>query len=259
MAKNVTAKAPAKINWYLDILDKRANGYHNIKTVMQTIDLHDTLTFSENDTDKINISLLSDNKYNISLGEGNLIYKAARELGVYGVDIVLEKNIPVEAGLGGGSSDAATTLVTLNDMFSLGFSKEELAAKAMNIGSDVPFFVYGGACIVEGIGEAVTPIAPVTNYDIVIRKPDAGLSTKKIYELIDNQKRIDKIPFDEFITHFNNNDDKLPGYIYNAMEAVSLQLCPEIEKEKAFLLQSGCIAAMMSGSGSAVFGLKRKQ
>lgn len=259
MTPALTVEAPAKINWYLNVLDKRANGYHNIETVMQTISLHDTLTFSKNATKEINITISDGNKYDISLGENNLIHKAVKVLGLYGVDIHLKKNIPVEAGLGGGSSDAASTLVALNDLFSLGYSKSKLAEKAMLIGSDVPFFVYGGACIVRGIGEEVEPIKPVTTYDIIVRKPNAGLSTKRIYELMDQEKREKVISFNDFIAHFNNSDKELHNYIYNAMESVSLRLCPQIAIEKARLIADGCSSAMMSGSGSAVFGLKKRQ
>lgn len=210
MSENrIIVNAPAKINWYLNILDKKSDGYHNIQSVMQTIDLYDTLEINKIDTRDINIIIEGKNKYNISIGENNLITKAAKALGVYGIEVKLTKRIPVEAGLGGGSSDAAATISALNDMFELGYKKSELAEKAAKIGADVPFFIYGGACIAEGIGEILTPIEPVKSYDILIEKPEIGLSTKMIYELMDKEKRTDKIGFNDFISHFNNDDKEL--------------------------------------------------
>lgn len=253
----VIVKAPAKINWYLNVTGKRPDGYHDIESVMQTIDIFDTLTISRNDTRDIRITV-DDNPYGIDGTENNIIYKAAKALGVYGVDVALKKNIPVEAGLGGGSSDAASAMLVFNELFSLGLSKDELRAKAARVGADVPFFIYGGACVCKGIGEELTPIEPVTAYDISIIKPTKGVSTGLIYKLIDNAPAEEHPSLDEFLAHFNNNDTELPKYIYNVMEKVSMEQCREIYDAKQKLLCDGCEAAMMSGSGSAVFGLKRK-
>lgn len=252
----VTAKAPAKINWYLNVLGKRSDGYHDIETVMQTVDVFDTLTFTKTDTKDIRISIEND-IYGIDCGEGNLIYKAAKILGVYGVTIKLSKCIPVEAGLGGGSSDAACALKALNAMFELGLSNEELAKKAALIGADVPFFIYGGACIARGIGEAITPLEPVTDYKFKIIKPSCGLSTGRIYKLIDEAPKQECPSLSEFLSHFKNNDKKLFEVMFNAMESVSEAECPDIAYAKKRLLNEGCQAAMMSGSGSAVFGLTK--
>lgn len=248
--------APAKINWYLNIVGKRHDGYHEIETVMQTIDLHDTIELEKTDGKNISLTIFGENAKCIAADESNLVVRAARALGVYGVDIKLTKRIPIEAGLGGGSSDAASTMSALNEMFELGYSKAELAAKAAKIGADVPFFIYGGACVARGIGDILTPVEPVTAYEIITDKPSSGLSTKKIYELIDREQNRNKIMLDEFLCHFNNSDRELPFFLFNDMEAVSIPLCPEIAVIKQRLIQSGCAAAMMSGSGSAVFGIK---
>ncbi len=250
----LSANAPAKINWYLNVLSKRDNGYHDIQTVMQTIDLYDTVCVTKADHKEIKVSI-DGNVFEIARPEDNLVYKAAAQLGVYGVDIRLTKRIPVQAGLGGGSSDAATTLCLLNEMFELGYSKQELAARAVNLGADVPFFIYGGACIAEGIGEVLTPVEPVTRYNIKIKKPDMGLSTGMIYSLVDKATREGEITLANFLAHFNNDDDELKNYLFNVMEKVSLPLCPDIAEAKKQLIAEGCIAAMMSGSGSAVFGI----
>lgn len=254
--KTVTAKAPAKINWYLNVLGKRSDGYHDIETVMQTVDIFDTLTFSKTDARDIRISI-SNNIYNIACGEDNLVYKAAKLLGVYGVDIHIDKTIPAQAGLGGGSSDAACTLKTLNDMFELGFSQAQLALMAVRLGADVPFFIYGGACMASGIGEIITPLEPVTDFGFKIVKPFGGLSTGHIYSLIDRAEKTEAPTMDEFLKHFKNNDKELTKLMFNAMEAVSEAECPQIANVKRRLLSEGCEAAMMSGSGSAVFGLAR--
>lgn len=255
--ESVTLKAPAKINWYLNVVKKRDDGYHDIETVMQTIDLYDILTVTRASHKDINITI-KNNTYNIDAGENNIIYKAAKQLGVYGVDTNLEKNIPVEAGLGGGSSDAACAMKIFNDIFELGLSKSELAAKAAKIGADVPFFIYGGACAARGIGDIIEPIKPVERYDILIRKPEKGISTALIYNLIDSSPKQDHPSMEDFLKHFNDNDSELINYMFNDMERVSLPLCSQINDAKKSLLNDGCIAAMMSGSGSAVFGLKEK-
>ena len=252
--ESLTVKAPAKINWYLNVLKKRSDGYHDIETVMQTVDIYDTLTFTKTDSKDIRIRV-DNNIYNIDCGSNNLIYKAAEALGVYGVDICVEKKIPVEAGLGGGSSDAACTLKTLNSMFELGFSREQLASKAASIGADVPFFVYGGACAARGIGDIIEPLEPVTEYKFRIIKPCKGLSTALIYSLIDKEPKEECPSFDEFLLHFKNNDRELTNVMFNAMEKVSIAQCEQIGQAKQTLLREGCKAAMMSGSGSAVFGL----
>lgn len=258
MPQRITVNAPAKVNFYLDVTGKRDDGYHNIETVMQTIDIHDTLTFSKAMHKEIRISFVGGNRFNITSGEKNLIHKAAMALGVWGVDVSLTKKIPTEAGLGGGSSDAASTLIALNELFALGRSREELAAIAAGIGADVPFFIYGGAAAARGIGEIIEPLEPVTDWEILIEKPEKGLSTKEIYRLMDEEERAEGHSLDEFLLHFRNSDPELPKYIFNAMENVSVRLCPEIEEAKKKLLDKGCEAAMMSGSGSAVFGLRKK-
>ena len=256
--ESVTVKAPAKINWYLNVLSKRSDGYHNIETVMQTVDIYyDTLTIKRNAGKDIRINI-DNNVFGIDTAENNIIYKAAKKLGVYGVEIYLKKNIPVEAGLGGGSSDAASAMNVFNDMFELGLSKKELAARAAEVGADVPFFIYGSACIARGIGEQIEPVQPVTRYGFRIIKPCKGLSTGLIYSLMDKEEPQVCPSLDTFLRHFNNADDELAKYMFNAMDKVSAELCPEIGEAKKKLIDEGCIAAMMSGSGSAVFGLMKK-
>lgn len=252
--KHLTVQAPAKINWYIDIGKKRSDGYHDIRTVMQTVELYDTLQFGKTDSKEITMSV-DGMSCGVPCDERNIVYRAAKALGVYGIDIRLTKRIPSQAGLGGGSSDAGSTLVALNSLFELGRSKAELAKIAATIGSDVPFFVYGGAGIVSGMGEEVTPLCPVTRYKMALVKYSEGLSTKDVFNEFDRCEVEPKITLDEFLSHFNNDDENLHEYLYNALEPAALRLCPSVEMAKAELQKCGAVKTMMSGSGTAVFGL----
>ena len=224
-------EAPAKINWYLNIGAKRPDGYHDIQTVMQTIPLCDTLRFSKRDDKTIGISVDGMSE-GIPCNENNLIYRAAVALGVCGVDISLTKRIPSQAGLGGGSSDAASTLVALNTMFELGKTKSELVDIAAKLGSDVPFFVHGGACVVGGMGEEVIPLEPVTSYRIAIIKHSAGLSTKDVFNRFDDMPMPKGVTLDEFVSLFNNDNKNLHKELFNSLEPAALSLCPSIVDAK---------------------------
>ncbi|MBP3348943.1 MAG: 4-(cytidine 5'-diphospho)-2-C-methyl-D-erythritol kinase [Clostridia bacterium] len=250
----ITVKAPAKINWYLNVGAKRSDGYHDISTVMQTVELYDTLSFERADHNDVRLCVVNGGA-DIPTDERNIVCRAARALGVYGVDIKLEKNIPSQAGLGGGSSDAASALCALNDLFELGKTKAELARIAAGIGSDVPFFVYGGACLIGGMGEEVTPLQPVDSYKIGIIKHSAGLSTKDVFARFDSLPYRCDVGLDEFLRHFNNEDKNLHEYLFNSLEPAALSLCPDIVRARDEMLELGACRAMMSGSGTSVFGL----
>ncbi len=250
----MTVQAPAKINWYIDVGKKRHDGYHDIKTVMQTVDLYDTLQFTVTDDKKITMSV-DGMSCGVPCDERNIVYRAALALGVYGVGIHLTKRIPSQAGLGGGSSDAGSTLVALNTLFEMGRSRSELALIAAKLGSDVPFFVYGGAGIVSGMGEEVTPLCPVTRYKMALIKHSEGLSTKDVFNEFDRSVPEKEIQLDDFLNHFNNDDKDLHKYLYNALEPAALRLCPSVETAKDELYACGAVKAIMSGSGTAVFGL----
>ena len=249
-----TIDAPAKINWYLNIGKKRPDGYHDIQTVMQTVPLCDTLRFAKRNDNEIRISVDGMSE-GIPCNENNLIYRAAVALGVFGVDISLTKRIPSQAGLGGGSSDAASTLVALNNMFELGKSKQELVAIAARLGSDVPFFVYGGACVIGGMGEEVIPLEPVTSYRIAIIKHKAGLSTKDVFNKFDEMPMLKGVTCEEFIRLFNNENKELHKFLFNSLEPAALSLCPSIVEAKKEMEALGAVGVMMSGSGTSVFGL----
>ena len=250
--------AYAKVNLTLDVLDKRPDGYHDLQSVMQTISLRDDIEIDVGTGKPWELRCTNEN---IPCDESNLAWKAAR---VYcdamkkdpgGLEIRITKRIPSQAGLGGGSSDAASTLVALNNMFELGKSKQELVAIAARLGSDVPFFVYGGACVIGGMGEEVIPLEPVTSYRIAIIKHKAGLSTKDVFNKFDEMPMPNGVTCEEFIRLFNNENKELHKSLFNSLEPAALSLCPSIVEAKKEMEALGAVGVMMSGSGTSVFGL----
>lgn len=235
----IKAVANAKINIYLDVLGKRPDGYHNIKTVFQEVSLADTLFISEL---KTGIKVSCSNP-NIPSDERNLAYKAAAVLREFaginaGAEIKIVKNIPAGAGLGGGSSDAAAVLQALNKLWKLKIPKHSLAELGKKIGADVPFFIYGKRCMAEGIGDILTPLPSEKKEWYVIVYPGFEISSELVYtRLTSNKKRC-------IIKNY-----------YNRLEEVVIPIYPEILKIKDKLSASGAQIALMSGSGSSVFGL----
>ena len=256
--KQVKIKAMAKVNLGLDVLRRRENGYHEVKMVMQTVDLYDVLTLTKEEEDVISIT---SNTGELPLNEDNLIYKAARLLfertgKQYGVSIHLDKNIPIAAGMAGGSTDAAATLLALNHLFEFGLSKDELAEIGVKIGADVPYCIYGGTCLSEGIGEILTPLAAAPDCYIVIAKPPIGVSTKYVYENL----HIETVPrhpdIDGMVEAIGKGELKgVTDKMGNVLETVTIKKYPEIASMKQCLLENGAENALMSGSGPTVFGL----
>lgn len=252
----VIAKAPAKINLYLDILEKTENNYHNVEMIMQTVSLYDFVTVTTNDSEKITLS--SNKNFSRSITK-NTVYIAANEffnstkIKNSGIHINLCKKIPVCAGLAGGSSDAAATLVALNKIFDTRLSKCELAEIGKNVGADVPFCVLGGTMKSTGIGTTLSPLANMPKCYVVISKPNIFISTKKAYELSDSFHVITKNI--SLITKAINNRSiyDIAANLYNRFEIV-LNL-PEVYNLKNIMLQNSAIASCMSGSGSSVFGI----
>lgn len=245
--------APAKINLSLDIIKKRSDGYHELKMIMQTVSLYDEINIEKSDE----ISLTS-NKTDIPLDKRNLVWKAAELFFEYtniksGCKLHLIKNIPDGAGLGGGSSDAATVLLGLNEIYKTDLTVEELCSLAVKIGADVPFFIIKGTCIAEGIGEKLTKIKNETNPYILIYKPEFSISTKWAYEnlKLDNNPTydIDKIAENLKNPNYNFNN------IFNKLEDVSISKYPEISDIKTKMKNLGATSSLMSGSGSSVFGI----
>jgi len=252
--------SPAKINLFLSVTGRRPDGYHELATLMACIDLYDriVLTYSGND-----IRLVCDTP-GIPEDESNLAFRAARlfqnNYQAYrghppfaGLAIQLHKTIPAGAGLGGGSSNAATVLKALNRQVQAPLPPEHLAALALQIGADVPFFIYGQPALAAGIGEQLTPWSGLTAYSLVVVFPGGGLATGEIYRslnlgLTNCEKKLKGFPLKQGIFDAT-------AHLCNDLESVAMHRCPDIALIKKELNRLGALGALMSGSGSSVFGL----
>jgi 4-diphosphocytidyl-2-C-methyl-D-erythritol kinase len=250
-------KAPAKINLSLDVLHKRSDGYHEVKMVMTTIDLADRIELVDLYTDTIKI--VSHNRF-VPDDERNLAYQAAKLLktkfGIKrGVAISITKSIPVAAGLAGGSSDAAATLRGLNKLWRLGLSLDELAQIGAEIGSDVPFCVYGGTAIATGRGEKIEHIPAPPSSWVVLAKPAIGVSTADVYRQLDLQS-VKHPDVDGMVAAIKEkNYEKICSLAGNVLESVTLKMYPEVAQIKEQMKRFGADMVLMSGSGPTVFGL----
>ncbi|BDR65889.1 4-diphosphocytidyl-2-C-methyl-D-erythritol kinase [Clostridium tetani] len=249
-------KAYAKINLSLDIVGVREDGYHLLEMVMQTIDLYDVVHLNIKDKDiKIN-----SNNCNIPLDNRNLAYKAAKLFKETfnikeGIEIYIEKNIPIEAGLAGGSSDAAAVLRGLRDIFLPNLNNEELAKIGVKIGADVPYCIYGGTAFCEGIGEKITKLNPFKDHYLVLVKPNFGICTKEAYNKIDKKQIIKHPDTKEIIKYVDENNLKLLcENMRNVLEIVTLEERSNLKNIKKELLECGALGAQMTGSGPTIFG-----
>lgn len=259
------ARSYAKVNLTLDVLGTRADEYHAIESVMQSVSLHDTITLVLRDEPGIRITC---DMPGIPTDEKNLAHKAASLLfesrGISaGLDIHIEKQIPVQAGLGGGSSNAAAVLTGLSSLLGLSMSQAELCDLAARVGSDVPFFIVGGTAFVCGRGEEVEPMPDIPTQWLVILKPPFGVSTPWAYRRLDEIREVISHHISEPITASARMTKcirsgawaELPNLLSNDLELPAIEQHPEIGRLKESLLNAGASAALMCGSGSAVFGL----
>lgn len=253
----ISLNAHAKINISLDVLNKMEDGYHNLQMIMQTIQLHDTISIHEIPAG-VEIKCAAPYVPNNST---NIAYKAAEAMiNRYkldaGVKIVIDKKIPVAAGLAGGSTDAAAVLKGMNALFKLGTSQNELMQIGKTIGADVPFCILGGTALVEGIGEKLTPLTPFFNVPIILIKPRIGVSTAWVYNNFDFGRKLDKPNTEMLISALENRDIRfIAKNMRNVLESVTLTKYNIIEKIKKDLIARGAIGSMMSGSGPTVFGI----
>lgn len=254
----VREQANAKINLFLDVTDKREDGFHNIKSVMHSVTLFDVVSVSVSDSDIRRITVHTDCQ-ELPLGEDNLVYRSAEKYLLKfnknaAVDIKLEKNIPIGAGLAGGSSDAAATLRALNKIFKLANS-DQLLELAAEIGSDVPFCLVGGTALCEGRGEIITRLSSPKTMHFVIAIGKDRVSTPTAYRALDELYKEDFPCNNEDLVRLISSLNKgLEGeYLYNIFEDV-VRL-PEIEKIKEILIKNKAVATLMSGSGPSVFGI----
>lgn len=258
MMDKIVIKAMAKINLGLDVIRKRTDGYHEVRMVMQSVNLYDTLTFTKSDEKGITLTA---NKREIPLDERNLIYKAADLLYKKysmpeGVRIHLDKKIPMAAGMAGGSTDAAAALTGMNRLFELGISQEELCGLGVKIGADVPYCIMGGTVLAEGIGEILTPLPPAPDCFLVIAKPGIDVSTKYVYENLHADKLTCHPDIDGMVRAVSNQDRRrIAAAMGNVLETVTVQEYPVIDEIKKFMKENGAVNSLMSGSGPTVFAI----
>ncbi len=254
----VIRKAYAKINLGLDVIRRRPDGYHEVKMLMQTVGIYDELGFAKNPVPGIHIVTESQE---VPVNEDNLIYQAAAAVMQQyslktGVTVCLKKNIPVAAGMAGGSADAAAVFHGLDALFGLGLSSEDKSKMGLRIGADVPYCIMGGTALAEGIGEKLTPLPSPPGCHIVIVKPDISVSTKWVYENLHADRLSWHPDIDGMVASLRQNDlPGITGRMGNVLETVTVPAYPVIAELKHKMLELGAENALMSGSGPTVFGI----
>lgn len=257
--KTIKVKAPAKINLTLEVMKQRKDGFHEIQSIMQAITLYDyiTLQVSPAEQNEITLSGTSDA---IPYNEKNLAYKASDLFlgqieGTFKVHIHIEKNIPIEAGLAGGSADAAGVLYGLNKIFNNVFSSEELLDLCSKIGSDISFCLFGGTQLATSRGEILKRVDTPEIKVLLIKPKTFGISAKEAYQKFDKLKEKSKLNATfNMLMAINKNEDITP-FLANDLERAIDKDYPQIRQLKEYMLSLGCKNALMSGSGSTVFGL----
>jgi 4-diphosphocytidyl-2-C-methyl-D-erythritol kinase len=252
-----TFQSPAKVNLILKVLRRREDGYHDIASLMQKVSLVDEMEFAPI-RDGIELACPGSD---LPTDEGNLVVRAARALFAEagfagGARITLRKRIPTAAGLGGGSSNAATTLMVLNDLFRFGFDRERLIRIGARLGADVPFFIYGSTAWAFGIGDLLEPAVIPPGMWLVLVNPGFEVPTKWVYQNLNLP--LTKTPLKYSIPTFSGVRD-LAASLANDLEKVTVARYPVLEELKGFLLRQGAIGSLMSGSGPTVFGLFEKE
>lgn len=256
--EELTRKAYAKINLGLDVLCRREDGYHEVKMIMQTVDIYDTLTFVKRKEQGICLKV---DKKELSEDKDNLIYRAAELLMKKarvqeGVEIRLEKRIPIAAGMAGGSTDAAAAFHGINALFDLGYSLEELQALGVTLGADIPYCLAGGTAISEGIGEILTAIPTPPQCTLVVAKPDINVSTKFVYENLHANTLTCHPDIDGMVEAIKAGSMQgITARLGNVLETVTVKEYPVIAEIKALMKEQGAEGALMSGSGPTVFGI----
>lgn len=255
---DISLKALAKINLGLDVVRRREDGYHEVRMIMQTIQLYDRLDIKRTQEPGIQIQT---NLSFLPVNENNLIYKTAKllmdEFSITdGVSVKLDKRIPVAAGMAGGSTDAAAMLIGVNRLFSLGLTKRQLMERGVQIGADVPYCIMRGTALAEGIGEALSPLPPMVKCPVLIAKPSISVSTKFVYQNLKLDDTTIHPDIDRLIDDIKaKNLHDIAAHMGNVLETVTISNYPVIDEIKKHMLSNGAVGAMMSGSGPTVFGL----
>lgn len=251
-------KAYAKINLSLNVLGKRADGYHEVSMVMHQISLADTVSLVRRKEEEIALTSDSDA---IPLDKRNLAYRAAQlmreEFSLSdGVKIHIQKEIPIAGGLAGGSTDAAAVFLLMNRAYRLGLSKSELMRLGLRLGADVPYCIFSKPALAEGIGEKLTEIEGLSPCKILVVNPRAELSTKTVYEAMDSCEDTAPAENEKLIAALRAKENQVAfSYMKNAMQTVSVKLCPQISEILSELKAAGAEHCMMSGSGPTCFGI----
>lgn len=260
--ETITLQANAKINLGLDVLRRREDGYHEVKMVMQTIGISDSLTFSRIPAQKI---VLETDRDDLPVDARNLVYRAVALMQekyalTDGVSVRITKRIPMAAGMAGGSADAAAAIHAMDALYGLGLSLEQKQALGVTLGADVPYCLLGGTALAEGIGEILTPLPALPCASLVVAKPDFSVSTKFVYENL-HADRLSRHPdIDGMIQSIGRGDLLgIASRMENVLESVTAKAYPVIGEMKAFLIGAGAMNALMSGSGPTVFGVFEKE
>ena len=260
--RELKLKAKAKINLGLDVVRKREDGYHEVRMIMQMINLYDKITLRKKTEPGITVTT---NLAYLPVNEDNLVYRAAKllmdEFQVDGgLEIELQKYIPVAAGMAGGSTDAAAVMVGVNRIFQLGLNKKQLMERGVKIGADVPFCIMRGTALAEGIGEELTPLPAMPHCSLVIAKPKIHVSTKFVYGNLKVRELTEHPDIDGQVQALRENDlEQLVARMGNVLETVTIPAYPVIDDIKHTMMKYGAMGAMMSGSGPTVFGIFEKE
>lgn len=255
---SIVVRAYAKINLSLDVLRKREDGYHEIRMIMQTLDLHDTITIKKMHKDSIevrtNLPYLPVDHRNLAF-KAALLFKEAMHIGD-GLQLNIHKRIPVAAGLGGGSADAAAVLEGLDRMYQTGISLQDMINLGVRLGADVPFCIMKGTALAEGIGEVLTPVKQMPDCYILLIKPNLIVSTKHVYQSLRLEHDTPHPDIDRMLHAINSHSlADMAACMGNVLESVTVRDHPVIQEIKDKLILSGSMASLMSGSGPSVFGL----
>lgn len=260
--REIKLKARAKINLGLDVVRKREDGYHEVRMIMQMINLYDRITLRRSTEPGIRVTT---NLPYLPVNEDNLVYRAAKLLMeefkvTEGAEIELQKYIPVAAGMAGGSSDAAAVMVGVNRIFHLGLTKKQLMERGVKIGADVPFCIMRGTALAEGIGEVLTPLPAMPHSSLVIAKPKIHVSTKFVYGNLKANELKEHPDIDGQVQALREGSlEQLVAKMGNVLETVTVPAYPVIDEIKRTMLKNDAMGAMMSGSGPTVFGIFERE
>ncbi len=256
----IVMKAPAKINLTLDVTGRRENGYHDLRMLLQTIDLYDELTLTKTELPGIQLSMNRELP-DACPPEKNLVYRAAELMWHKyripgGIQIYLNKQIPAAAGLAGGSTDCAATLAAVNTLYELGLSRKELCEIGVSLGADVPFCICQGTMLSEGIGEILTALPELPPMWALLIKPSISVSTAYVYTHLELEHLSYHPETDRLVECIKRKDAAAVAHgLSNVLETVTIPKYPEIAEIKAFLMKHSAIGALMSGSGPTAYGL----